>query len=114
MNLAAQLVVALNSTAAPSPQPSTPAGSAAEATPNGTVAEILAALGPYGLVLLFAIAVVGGYVLSLSLHPNAKCARCQGAGKHKGSVYTYATRPCTGCKGRGTNPRLGRRLLFKT
>jgi hypothetical protein len=28
-------------------------------------------------------------------------------------VFTYASRLCTSCKGRGTHPRLGRKLLFR-
>ncbi len=120
MNLAVQIAVALTSTAAPNPQPSNAAaagqaaGQAAETTTNSTTADILSTLGPTGMLLMFAIATFAVYVISLTLHPNAKCGRCKGAGRHKGSLFSYATRPCNSCKGRGTHPRLGRKVLFKT
>ena len=119
MNLAVQIAVALTSTAAPNPQPSDAAaaghaaGQAAETTANGTSADVASTLGPTGMLLLLVAAAFAVYVISLSLHPNAKCGRCNGAGRHKGSIFSYATRPCTSCKGRGTHPRLGRKLLFK-
>jgi hypothetical protein len=120
MNLAVQIAVAMSSTAAPNPQPSTnaaaaghAAGQAAETTTSSTPADIGSAIGPTGMLLLLAIAVFAVYVISLSLHPNAKCGRCNGAGRHKGTIFTYAQRPCNSCKGRGTHPRLGRKLLFK-
>jgi hypothetical protein len=109
MNLAVQIAVALSSTAAPNPHPS----NAAETTANSTSATIGSTLGPTGMLLLLAIAVFAAYVISLSLHPNAKCGKCNGAGRHKGTFFTYAQRPCSSCKGRGTHPRLGRKLLFK-
>lgn len=120
MNLAVQLTVAMTSTAAPNPQPSNAAaagpaaGQAAETTPDSTTADVLTALGPTGMLLLLAIAAFAFYVISLSLHPNAKCGRCKGAGRHRGTLFSYATRPCSSCKGRGTHPRLGRKVLFKT
>jgi DnaJ-class molecular chaperone len=119
MNLAVQIAVALSSTAAPNPQPTNAAaaghaaGQAAETTANSTSADIGSAIGPTGMLLLLAVAVFAAYVISLSLHPNAKCGKCNGAGRHKGTFFTYAQRPCSSCKGRGTHPRLGRKLLFK-
>lgn len=116
MNLAVHIAVALTSTAAPNPQPSNAghtAGQAAETTATSTSADIVTTLGPTGVLLLLAAAAFAIYVVSLSLHPNAKCGRCNGAGRHKGTLFSYATRPCTSCKGRGTHVRLGRRLLFK-
>lgn len=119
MNLAVQIAVALSSTAAPNPHPTNAAaagqaaGQAAETTTSSTSADIGSTLGPTGMLLLLAIAVFAVYVISLSLHPNAKCGRCNGAGRHKGTIFTYAQRACSSCKGRGTHPRLGRKLLFK-
>ena len=119
MNLAVQIAVALSSTAAPNPQPTNAtaaghaAGQAAETTTSSTSTAIGSALGPTGMLLLLAIAVFAVYVISLSLHPNAKCGKCNGAGRHKGTIFTYAQRPCSSCKGRGTHLRLGRKLLFK-
>jgi hypothetical protein len=120
MKLAVQLAVALNSTGAPNPHPThaaaagSAAGQAAETSTSNTPADIVSAIGPTGMLLLIAIAAFAIYVVSLSLHPNAKCNRCNGAGRHKGMIFSYAQRPCSSCKGRGVHPRLGRKVLFKT
>ena len=118
MNLMHHLAVALITTAAPTPQPENvaaagqAAGQASESN-KGTAAGIMSAIGPTGLLLLLLMAACVVYVVSLSLHPNAKCNRCKGAGRHHGSLFSYAQRPCSSCKGRGVHPRLGRRVLFK-
>ncbi|MGW7680377.1 hypothetical protein ACWGID_06530 [Kribbella sp. NPDC054772] len=80
---------------------------------NSTVASVATAIGPTGMLLVVLMAALAFYVVSLSLHPNAKCNRCKGAGRHHGSLFSYAQRPCSSCKGRGVHPRLGRRVLFK-
>ncbi|HEU4945779.1 MAG TPA: hypothetical protein VFT31_01365 [Kribbella sp.] len=107
MSVAGLITVPL--TAAPTPRPTAgqPAG-------TGThPGEAFANLGASSVALLVVATLLGIYVLSLVLHPNAKCGRCKGAGRHRGSLFSYATRPCNSCKGRGTHPRLGRKLLFK-
>ena len=113
MSLAHHIAVVLGTAAAPNPQPdhATAAGQAAGG--NSTFADVAAALGPTGMLVVFAIAAFALYVVSLSLHPNAKCNRCKGAGRHRGAVFSYAQRPCSSCKGRGVHPRLGRKVLFK-
>jgi hypothetical protein len=117
MTLAHHIAVALITTAAPNPHAdnATAAGQATgqAAETNSTLADIATALGPIGMLLVFALAAFVLYVVSLSLHPNAKCNRCKGAGRHRGTLFSYATRPCNSCKGRGTHPRLGRKVLFK-
>ena len=117
MSLAHHIAVVLSTAAAPNPQPDhvTAAGQTANqaAESNSTFADILAALGPTGMMLVVALAAFALYVVSLSLHPNAKCNRCKGAGRHRGAVFSYAQRPCSSCKGRGVHPRLGRKVLFK-
>ena len=118
MSLAHHLAVVTGTTATPTPQPdnATAAGqtaSQAAETGNSTFADIVTTLGPTGMLIVLAVAAFAVYVVSLSLHPNAKCNRCKGAGRHRGSVFTYAQRPCTSCKGRGVHPRLGRKVLFK-
>ena len=118
MNLAHHLAVVLSTTTAPTPQPDNAAATSQSAshaaeTGNSTVADIMTTLGPYGMLLVLGMAAFAVYVVSLSLHPNAKCNRCKGAGRHFGGVFSYAQRPCTSCKGRGVHPRLGRRVLFK-
>ena len=113
MSLAHHIAVMLSTAAAPNPQPDhvTAAGQAADG--NSTFADIAAALGPTGMLVVLAMAAFALYVVSLSLHPNAKCNRCKGAGRHRGALFSYAQRPCSSCKGRGVHPRLGRRVLFK-
>ena len=113
MNLAHHIAVVLSTTAAPNPQPSNATAAGHAADTNNTLGDILAALGPTGMALVLAMAAFAFYVVSLSLHPNAKCNRCKGAGRHKGSVFSYAQRPCSSCKGRGVHPRWGRKVLFK-
>ncbi len=117
MNLAVHIAVALGATAAPDPQPTNAAqaaGQVADANADSTVADIAGALGPTGMLIVLLLAAFAAYVVSLSLHPNAKCGRCKGAGRHRGGIFSYAQRPCNSCKGRGVHPRLGRKVLFKT
>ena len=117
MSLAHHIAVVLSTAAAPHPQPDhvTAAGQTATqaADTNSTTADIITALGPTGMLVVLAMAAFALYVVSLSLHPNAKCNRCKGAGRHHGSLFSYAQRPCNSCKGRGVHPRLGRKVLFK-
>jgi hypothetical protein len=118
MSLAHHIAVVLSTAAAPNPHPNdaTAAGQAAAsqaADTHSTAADIMTALGPTGMMLVVAMAAFALYVVSLSLHPNAKCARCKGAGRHRGALFSYAQRPCSSCKGRGVHPRLGRKVLFK-
>jgi hypothetical protein len=112
MTLAHQIAVVLGTTAAPNPQPNDATASQAADT-HSTTADIVAALGPTGMLVVLAMAAFVLYVVSLSLHPNAKCNRCKGAGRHRGALFSYAQRPCNSCKGRGVHPRLGRKVLFK-
>ncbi|MFI5709404.1 hypothetical protein [Kribbella sp. NPDC051620] len=122
MNLVVQIAVAYTTTGAPNPHPSnaavagSAAGPAVETSTSSTSAgaDVASAIGPTGFLLLIALAAFALYVVSLSLHPNAKCNRCKGAGRHKGYLFSYAQRPCNSCKGRGVHPRLGRKVLFKT
>ncbi|MFF0269667.1 hypothetical protein [Kribbella sp. NPDC004536] len=105
MDLMHHLAVAFVATPAPTPKP--------PESNNSTAASVASSIGPTGLLLLLLMAIVALYVVSLTLHPNAKCNRCKGAGRHHGSLFSYAQRPCNSCKGRGVHPRLGRRVLFK-
>jgi hypothetical protein len=119
MNLVVQIAVVFSSTGAPNPDPNAAAaanaaGPAAQSSTSGTGAEIASTLGPTGMLLLLLLAAFAAYLVSLSLHPNAKCNKCKGAGRHHGTFFSYAQRPCSSCKGRGVHPRLGRKVLFKT
>jgi hypothetical protein len=113
MTLAHQIAVVLSTTAAPNPQPNDATAASQAADTHSTTADIVAALGPTGMLVVLAMAAFILYVVSLSLHPNAKCNRCKGAGRHRGALFSYAQRPCNSCKGRGVHPRLGRKVLFK-
>ena len=116
MKLAHHIAVVLGTAPTPQPDHVTAAGQAASQASDsntGTAADVLTAIGPTGMLLLLLMAAFALYVVSLSLHPNAKCSRCKGAGRHHGSVFSYAQRPCSSCKGRGIQPRLGRKLFFK-
>ena len=64
-------------------------------------------------VILLAVLAVGGYLLSLRLHPFRRCPSCKNRtppGRHQGSVYTYAHRRCRRCGGNNRQERLGTRL----
>ncbi len=62
-------------------------------------------------LLTIGVVVIGGYLLSLLLHPNTACGACKGTPRSYGSVYTKAFRLCSSCGGRGRERRLGARLL---
>jgi len=118
MSVGLPLAVALIGAATPTPLPTqaAAAGQAAEQAAKGTATtptDAIAGAGPTGMLVLFGMALLLVYVASLILHPNAACGRCKGAGRHRGSVFSYATRPCSSCNGRGTHPRLGRKIFFR-
>ena len=113
MTLAHHIAVVLSTSAAPNPHPNDATAANQAADTHSTVGDIAASLGPTGMIVVLAMAAFALYVVSLSLHPNAKCHRCKGAGRHRGALFSYAQRPCNSCKGRGVHPRIGRRILFK-
>jgi hypothetical protein len=116
MSVAVLLAVALSGTVTPSPRPSDTAAAAGRAVEQSTATtptDALAGTGATGMAILLGIALLIVYVGSLALHPNAKCGRCKGVGRHRGSIFSYATRPGSSCKGRGTHPRLGRKIFFR-
>jgi hypothetical protein len=117
MSVGLFLTVTLSFTAGPNPQPSNAAVAGhATNTATGTSTspvDVVNGISTAGLVVALVTTGLVIYIASLMLHPNAKCGRCKGAGRHKGALFSYATRLCTSCKGRGTHPRIGRRLLFR-
>ncbi len=105
----AATLVALTAAAAVGPTPSPSASPSARPTTPGDIV----ANADGGLILFVILALAGaGYYASLKLHPYSKCPKCKGKAIHRGGVYTFATRACTRCKGRGIQPRLGRRLFM--
>jgi hypothetical protein len=64
-------------------------------------------------LVLIVLIVGGGYFISLRLHPLRRCSVCRGTpGRHHGSIYTYAHRPCRACGGKGRKDRLGTKIFF--
>lgn len=103
----AATIVAAMPLATPRPTPRPTPASPTPTTPVSPVANTSTTM----VLLIVIVAVVGGYILSLRLHPNVKCARCDGKGFHRGAIYSYATRACSKCGGRGIKPRLGLRVF---
>lgn len=62
-------------------------------------------------LVIIAVLIVAGYLVSLRVHPYSRCRACKGGGRHWGSVYKYAQRPCRSCGGSGRHDRLGARIL---
>jgi hypothetical protein len=58
-------------------------------------------------LLVIAGIALAAYLISLLLHPWRVCGSCKGQGRHKGALFTYATRSCTSCGGNGRRARLG-------
>ena len=56
-------------------------------------------IGRSGALLLIAALVTVSYIVSLVVHPRARCLRCDGTGELKGSVYGGAHRRCPDCQG---------------
>jgi hypothetical protein len=113
MSVGPFLTVTLSFTAGPNPQPSNAAVAGHDTATGTSPVGVVNGTGTAGLVVALVTTALVIYIASLMLHPNAKCGRCKGAGRHKGALFSYATRLCTSCKGRGTHPRIGRRLLFR-
>lgn len=51
------------------------------------------------------------YYASVRLHPMRPCWVCEGGGRNKGLIVSYASRPCDTCHGSGRRPRLGARIF---
>lgn len=68
-------------------------------------------------ILILGLAVAGWAVvhwLSLRLHPFTKCKACDGTGRHRGVIFTSATRPCGTCGGSSRVLRPGVRTFANT
>ncbi len=63
-------------------------------------------------LILIALLVGGGYLISLRIHPLKRCPVCKGQGRHFGAVYGYAHRRCRACGGYGRKDRLGAKVFF--
>ena len=63
------------------------------------------------ILIVIAVVLVVGYVVSVKRHPFTACRWCNGGNKHKGAVFRYGFRPCTHCNGSGRKRRLGAQVL---
>lgn len=58
------------------------------------------------LLLILAAAVYGvGYAISIRIHPYKNCPRCDGSGRHRGTLFSHAYRACDRCGGKGREYR---------
>lgn len=64
------------------------------------------------MLLLFIAIIVGGYLISLRIHPLRKCPVCKMTGRHFGSVYKGSYRRCRKCEGSGRLDRWGTQVIF--
>jgi DnaJ-class molecular chaperone len=63
-------------------------------------------------LIVIALILGAGYLVSLRIHPLKRCPVCKGTGRHFGSVYGYAHRRCRHCGGFGRKDRLGTKIFF--
>jgi hypothetical protein len=63
-------------------------------------------------LVILAIIVAAGYLVSLRIHPLKRCRTCKMTGRHFGGVYSYAYRRCRTCGGTGRQDRLGTKIFF--
>lgn len=73
-------------------------------------AVFASALGVVQAVLYLMITATAWY-LSVRWHPTRPCWTCEGGGRHKGFIASYASRPCGTCGGSGRRPRFGTRIF---
>jgi hypothetical protein len=57
------------------------------------------------ILILAAVAYGAAYSVSVRRHPYRACSKCEGAGKHRGTVFTDSFRACTRCGGTGRQLR---------
>jgi hypothetical protein len=53
-----------------------------------------------------------GYYLSLRIHPDIRCKRCDSSSRHYDLVYAGRRHLCPECRGTGRRKRLGARLFL--
>lgn len=62
-------------------------------------------------LLVVALILLGGYLLSVWINPFAPCRWCKGTPKTYGMIFTKAFDLCRHCEGRGRRMRFGARLF---
>jgi hypothetical protein len=63
-------------------------------------------------LIIIALILGAGYLVSLRLHPLRHCPMCRGTARHFGSFYTGSYRRCRACGGTGRKDRLGTKIFF--
>jgi DnaJ-class molecular chaperone len=63
-------------------------------------------------LILIAVIVAVGYIVSSRLHPLRRCPTCKGTGRLFGSFYKGSYRRCAKCQGRGQLDRAGTKAFF--
>jgi hypothetical protein len=51
-----------------------------------------------GLFVIWLV-LAGGYLVSVVVHPRARCLHCKGTGELRGSIFTWSFRRCAQCQG---------------
>lgn len=64
-------------------------------------------------LIVLAVVVGGGWLVSLWLHPFAACRDCKGTPKKFGTFYTNSFDLCRTCDGRGRRVRPGARMFAR-
>ncbi len=63
-------------------------------------------------LIIIALVLGTGYLVSLRIHPLRRCPVCRSTGRHFGSFYTGSYRRCRACGGTGRKDRLGTKVFF--
>ena len=63
-------------------------------------------------LIIIALILGAGYLVSLRIHPLRRCPACRSTGRHFGSFYTGSYRRCRACGGTGRKDRLGTKVFF--
>lgn len=63
-------------------------------------------------LIIIALILGAGYLVSLRIHPLRRCPVCRSTGRHFGSFYTGSYRRCRACDGTGRKDRLGTKVFF--
>ena len=64
-------------------------------------------------LFVLGLVVVGGWLISLWLHPFAACRTCKGTPKSFGKIYTRSFDLCRACEGRGRRVRPGAQMFAR-
>jgi len=60
---------------------------------------VVAIIGHSATIGVIWLVVTAGYVLSVVIHPRARCLHCSGTGELRGSLMPWTFRRCPQCQG---------------